>query len=669
MSLSINSNSMSLNAQRNLERSNKTLATVFKRLSSGMRINQAKDDAAGLSVSTRMEAQIREHNQAIRNVNDGISMAQVAEGGMQESMNVLQRMRELAVQAANDTYTSGDRADMELEIDQLKLQLDSIASDTEFNGQKLLDGSFTGKKFALGSGSVDLDISQSHNSKLLLTNEFLIKAAADSDYYMIDHPTVTGLENGNYVIVWQEFKLITDPSDSKPLDDAFDIYGKLLDPSGNMIGNEFIINGAGTQELNFQEFPSVSSLKDGGFVVSWGDESAGGARPSEIYAKIYDDNAVSQGNKFKLSSEPATAREISSGSRIKSHPQVVGLDNGDFVASWRDGGYGGYDVDVFGRVLDKDGDQQSVDNFLNGQKTLVMPMDITATSNGEFIVAGIYSDLGSTVYMQNHNSTGGKVGNAIDLGIASYDFDIEKNGENEVVVTWKDMIDDNLYTQVFATNGTALSDKITISDSTTATTVHTSSSSGNGYTVIWQDDDSDGKGLFGQIIDQDFNKDGGKFSINSKTKNTQGDSVDDTFESLNNIISYSKDGSSFLVTWLSNETNGNADTFDFYGKIFGGVSLDDSTSAETSISIIDNAITNVSNSLSNIGSFQNRLESISNNLMNQAEDLTQARSRIMDADIAQETANLTTASIIQQAGIAILAQANQQPQIALQLLG
>ena len=148
---------MALNAQRSLMRSNNVLATVFKRLSSGMRINQAKEDSAGLSISTRMEAQIREHNQAIRNVNDGISLAQVAEGGMQESMNVLQRMRELAVQAANDTYNSGDRADMELELDQLKSQLDSIASDTEFNGQKLLDGSFVDKGLSVGQ-NVNFDV-------------------------------------------------------------------------------------------------------------------------------------------------------------------------------------------------------------------------------------------------------------------------------------------------------------------------------------------------------------------------------------------------------------------------------------------------------------------------------------------------------------------------------
>ena len=140
MTLSINTNLSSLTAQQGLLRSSFQLDGVLNRLSSGLRINSAKDDSAGLSISTRMEAQIREKNQAIKNVNDGISLTQVAEQGMQSAIDVLQRMRELSVQASNDTYTSSDRLSMEMEIDQLKKELDSLASNTEFNGKKMLDG-------------------------------------------------------------------------------------------------------------------------------------------------------------------------------------------------------------------------------------------------------------------------------------------------------------------------------------------------------------------------------------------------------------------------------------------------------------------------------------------------------------------------------------------------
>ena len=145
MSLTINTNVASLNAQRNLGASQSNLNTAMQRLSSGLRINSAKDDAAGLAISDRMTAQIRGLNQAARNANDGISLAQTAEGALQESTNLLQRMRELAVQSANDTNSDSDRASLNDELNQLKAELDRIAQTTEFNGTNLLDGSMSGE--------------------------------------------------------------------------------------------------------------------------------------------------------------------------------------------------------------------------------------------------------------------------------------------------------------------------------------------------------------------------------------------------------------------------------------------------------------------------------------------------------------------------------------------
>ena len=140
MALTINTNVMSLNAQRNLGKSQNALANSMQRLSSGLRINSAKDDAAGLAISDRMTAQVRGLNQAARNANDGISLAQTAEGALQESTNLLQRMRELAVQSANDTNSASDRASLNDEVTQLKAELDRIAQTTEFNGKKVIDG-------------------------------------------------------------------------------------------------------------------------------------------------------------------------------------------------------------------------------------------------------------------------------------------------------------------------------------------------------------------------------------------------------------------------------------------------------------------------------------------------------------------------------------------------
>ncbi len=147
----INTNVASLNSQRQLAGSTGLLATATQRLSSGLRINSAKDDAAGMSISERMTAQVKGLDQARRNANDGISLAQTAEGALTEVGNNLQRVRELAVQAANSTNKLGDRQTIQDEITQLKNEIQRMTEQTSFNGNKLLDGSFTAKTFQVGA--------------------------------------------------------------------------------------------------------------------------------------------------------------------------------------------------------------------------------------------------------------------------------------------------------------------------------------------------------------------------------------------------------------------------------------------------------------------------------------------------------------------------------------
>jgi len=147
----INTNITSLNAQRNLSSSQASLTTSIQRLSSGLRINSAKDDAAGMAISTRMTSQINGLNQASRNANDGISLAQTAEGAIGQMSDNLQRMRELSVQAANGTLSTDDRKGVQSEIDQLKSEINRVANQTSFNGTKLLDGTSGGFSFQVGA--------------------------------------------------------------------------------------------------------------------------------------------------------------------------------------------------------------------------------------------------------------------------------------------------------------------------------------------------------------------------------------------------------------------------------------------------------------------------------------------------------------------------------------
>tara|TARA_R110002167_G_scaffold68795_11_gene194294 strand:- start:2333 stop:3796 length:1464 start_codon:yes stop_codon:yes gene_type:complete len=164
MALSINTNVASLNAQRNLQKSQETLNTSLQRLSTGLRINSAKDDAAGLAISTRFTTQINGLNQAVRNANDGISLAQTGEAALDEITNNLQRIRELSVQSANATNSNSDRGALDAEVQQRLAEIDRISSQTSFNGRKILDGSFGNAVFQVGSNvgeTISLDLTAS----------------------------------------------------------------------------------------------------------------------------------------------------------------------------------------------------------------------------------------------------------------------------------------------------------------------------------------------------------------------------------------------------------------------------------------------------------------------------------------------------------------------------
>ena len=155
MPQTINTNIASLNAQRNLNTSQSSLATSMERLSSGLRVNSAKDDAAGLAIADRMNAQIRGMNVAIRNANDGISLAQTAEGALATMTDALQRMRELAVQALNGSNGTGDRANLDTEFQQLALEVGRIATQTKFNGSAIVGPSAGVQTFQVGANNGD----------------------------------------------------------------------------------------------------------------------------------------------------------------------------------------------------------------------------------------------------------------------------------------------------------------------------------------------------------------------------------------------------------------------------------------------------------------------------------------------------------------------------------
>ena len=204
MAATINTNVSSLTAQRNLGMSQASLSTSIQRLSSGLRINSAKDDAAGLAISERFTAQIRGMNQAARNANDGISLSQVAESALAGAGNILQRVRELSVQSANASNSASDRKAIQAEVGQLLSELDRIAVTTEFNGQKLLDGSFGSATFQVGANANQTITATTGNFRTttygaqLNSTKLLPAAATAAD--LTGTMTIAGLQTKNIVL-------------------------------------------------------------------------------------------------------------------------------------------------------------------------------------------------------------------------------------------------------------------------------------------------------------------------------------------------------------------------------------------------------------------------------------------------------------------------------------
>ena len=202
----INTNMMSLNSQRNLNKSQNSLGTSLQRLSSGLRINSAKDDAAGLAISERFTSQIRGLTVAARNANDGISMSQTAEGALTEAGNILQRVRELAVQSANATNSNSDRTALQAEVSQLTAELNRIAKTTEFNGTKLLDGSNATALFQVGANANETIVATTNNFKTDQYGNYQVdgygsSAASVSRYSAAQGINITGSEGAAAVAI------------------------------------------------------------------------------------------------------------------------------------------------------------------------------------------------------------------------------------------------------------------------------------------------------------------------------------------------------------------------------------------------------------------------------------------------------------------------------------
>jgi flagellin len=246
MPLVINTNVASLNSQRQLMNSGNALDRATERLSSGQRVNSAKDDAAGLAISNRMTSQIRGLDQAIRNANDGVSLVQTAEGAMQEVTNMLQRIRELSIQSANGIYNDADRQTLDAEVQQLKKEMDRIAETTSFNGQKLLDGTLGNTVLQVGS--------QAYETMEVSIGSFSTYSMGGSSGDIVGEATTNGLADLQGIaagdLIVNDVPL-SDVSLELTVNDALAAWNSDLDGKGASVSSlvQYVADGTGSGVL------------------------------------------------------------------------------------------------------------------------------------------------------------------------------------------------------------------------------------------------------------------------------------------------------------------------------------------------------------------------------------------------------------------------------------
>ena len=666
MAITINTNVPSLNAQRNLNQSQNALNTAMQRLSSGLRINSAKDDAAGLAISDRMTSQIRGLNQAARNANDGISLAQTAEGALQESTNILQRMRELAVQSANDTNSVSDRASLNDELIQLQEELDRIAETTEFNGRRLIDGSMNEH---INKATFQVGANAGVNQTISFGIDSAIGADLSSDGTIISAPNgtpetgnaVTGnlssgqlIVNGNDVgVVAHNAKLIAaaisdadsnvtaTATNSQSL--AFD--NLVVDPSGNVqtgadvsgtaiVAGDLLING-----FEITSEGDAGALADAINNATVGATAVGQANSSTTSGAF---TAVADGTDYKLTVETRLGSFI-----IVDHSSggggVVAVDMTD--QSVVDG------LAAIGVTVTGDATTGWLFNTADGSNITVTE---STSAGSEGFTAANWANTAETTY-SNVVITGD---NGTGVAISGNDAGT-KSGLSNTTNTYQLDIDDGTTTTTINFDANAVGAKdgnatnYEIANAINSEGTYTASVNAETGKIDIAKADDDGANL--SFTETLTGLAGNGFTSGSSTTYYGSLSLDSN-EDI--IITGTSQGLARAGLTGVGVTTTTIDEIDISTR----------DGATIAISSVDAAISQIDQIRGGLGAIQNRFESTIANLANVAENLSSARSRILDADIAQETSAMIKNNILQQAGVSILVQANQAPQMALSLL-
>ncbi len=593
----INTNVSSLNAQRNLTTSQNSLATSLQRLSSGLRINSAKDDAAGLAISERFATQIRGNDQAARNANDGISLSQTAEGDLEQIGNNLQRIRELAVQSANSSNSASDRASINNEATQLIAEIDRVAGNSSFNGHKLLDGTFTAQSFQVGANNTSNDritIASIHSAR---SNALGVGSGSSYSTAISGSAVSAGaLAAGDLVINGHQV--------GATVSDGVSFAGG----NGSAIAKAAAINAVSGQTA---VTATVAATTVAGTAVT---------APS---AAIADGDITVNG--VNIGALAATTTAAERGAQVSAAINAKSSQTGVTAT-----------FDSTGKVALNAADGRNI--TVTAAATAGADDANTGLTTGATGAGGATKTVTSTISLSSTGSAGitlasGGTGTLAGGTISAFTTTTDDIAAGDLVINGVDI---GAITAV--TGSGAGAEVLSAINAKTAETGVTATNNAGKITLSAASGDA--------------------IKVETKGSATQAR----TGFALGTTTGTGAGATSSGLTAKAYTATSSA------GAGVSSLDLTTEAGALAALTTLDSAINTINSTRGELGAYQNRFESTVASLQTTNENLSASRSRIRDADFAKETANLTRAQILQQAGTAMLSQANQIPQGVLSLL-
>jgi len=683
----INTNIASLNAQRNLDRSQSAQETALQRLSSGLRINSAKDDAAGLAIANRLDTQVRGLSVASRNAGDGVSLAQIAEGSIESIDTNLQRLRELAVQSANGTNGASERASLNDEAQQLIQEIERTANNASFNGVKLLDGSFQNKLFQVGANvgdEVNVTIGAVGTSTLGATSSAGISSSADQT------PLTTGgstaLAAGDIVI--NGVAIAASSGDTDTASTAFASSGAIakaaaINDASDLTGvyATVLANTAeGTEVADAAVAVAAAAITINGVAITLAKSATGDA--------INDLSGVADSINDKADATGVTATVVATdgGARIDlvaedgrnitiigatadDYGLAVGVAAGNtYVGNYTLSSFDGGDIEITSNTGDIDNAGFEAGTFSGSVAGVIGntrddATSLTALVAGDLTINGVV--VGATRASDDVASTSDEDGSAIAIAAA-----INRISDQTGVTA---EAGPNTFYSSAVTADTALA--ITLNGVTIAGAAGTTGIAAD-QVAIYVDAinaESGRTGVRAEILDDDqyalIADDGRNIVIT-------GQSAAEGLGTADNIYAGGvtlKSGGAITLGTNTGDIENAGFTVGTFGAAESGTLLKDidistEAGAKAAITAADNALSQISSVRATLGSIQSRFENVITANAATIEAFAASSSRIKDADFAAETAALSRAQVLQQAGISVLAQANARPQQVLSLL-